>query len=217
MLWDTVEMIALLAVMDRIDRHNNGTWTVEDWHDEVKANQNQTRVADEIGPMGHYESKISERMKKQLTRFEGGGAHFRTDENGEPIYITRDWELLDQLIGDVKAKKGTKAILVTLIGKATALMAFCPYGVPLNGRRLEAEKLGFKGWAASCSNCNTLIESCTCDISARCRMCGRELTNPESIKKGIGPECESNQRMLDAMVKLMTTEHGEETIGCECG
>jgi hypothetical protein len=28
-----------------------------------------------------------------------------------------------------------------------------------------------------------------------CRRCGRELTDPKSIKKGIGPECEKNEQL----------------------
>lgn len=44
--------------------------------------------------------------------------------------------------------------------------------------------------------------------SAHCSICGRELTNPESIKRGIGPVC-SNQGYIGKTEEDMRTE----TIG----
>ncbi len=44
--------------------------------------------------------------------------------------------------------------------------------------------------------------------SAYCRVCGKPLTDPESVKKGIGPVCESRLEKID--LTQYTSEKDEE-------
>ena len=48
--------------------------------------------------------------------------------------------------------------------------------------------------------------------STTCRVCGRRLTDPESIKAGVGPICAENLRKQELMDKWI-----EESTCPECG
>lgn len=44
--------------------------------------------------------------------------------------------------------------------------------------------------------------------TARCRVCGRRLTNPESVEAGIGPVCSAKERAFQLL-------YGEEDDGAK--
>ena len=49
-------------------------------------------------------------------------------------------------------------------------------------------------------------------VEARCRVCGRKLTDPESVKIEIGPVCKETIRLAQLMEKFT-----EESTCPECG
>ena len=49
-------------------------------------------------------------------------------------------------------------------------------------------------------------------VEARCRVCGRKLTDPESVKQEIGPVCKETIRLAQLMEKFI-----EESTCPECG
>ena len=49
-------------------------------------------------------------------------------------------------------------------------------------------------------------------VEARCRVCGRRLTDPESVKQEIGPVCKETIRLAQLMEKFT-----EESTCPECG
>lgn len=59
---------------------------------------------------------------------------------------------------------------------------------------------------------NLGIEGTPLSASTVCRICGRSLTDPESIKKGMGPVCERRYRLKGVMQESLDSVPGEHRV-----